>query len=149
MRANAAPDTQALRSWQRRALVRYLAAQPRDFLTVATPGSGKTAFALRVAGELLADGAVEQITVVVADRTPQVAVGAGGRGRRHRTRSEVQQLRRTHVVGVSRRRRHLHHGKPHGWIHKELRRICGGPPIAAATSDQLKARIEAVRELRS
>jgi superfamily II DNA or RNA helicase len=46
-------------------LVRYLAAQPRDFLTVATPGSGKTAFALRVAGELLADGAVDHITVVV------------------------------------------------------------------------------------
>ena len=65
MRANGAPDTQALRSWQRRALVRYLAAQPRDFLAVATPGSGKTAFALRVAGELLADGVVEQITVVV------------------------------------------------------------------------------------
>ncbi len=65
MRVDAAPDTQALRSWQRRALVRYLAAQPRDFLAVATPGSGKTAFALRVAGELLADGVVEQITVVV------------------------------------------------------------------------------------
>ncbi len=65
MRANAAPDTQALRGWQRRALVRYLGAQPRDFLTVATPGSGKTAFALRVAGELLADGTVERITVVV------------------------------------------------------------------------------------
>ena len=65
MRAYAAPDTQALRSWQRRALVRYLAAQPRDFLAVATPGSGKTAFALRVAGELLTEGAVEQITVVV------------------------------------------------------------------------------------
>ena len=29
-----------------------------------------------------------------------------------------------------------HHrtGKPHGWIHNELRRICGGPPIAAATT---------------
>ncbi|HKV22657.1 MAG TPA: DEAD/DEAH box helicase [Mycobacterium sp.] len=65
MRVDAAPDTQALRSWQRRALVRYLAAQPRDFLAVATPGSGKTTFALRIAGELLADGVVEQITVVV------------------------------------------------------------------------------------
>ena len=65
MRAYAAPDTQALRGWQRRALVRYLGAQPRDFLTVATPGSGKTAFALRVAAELLADGAVDRITVVV------------------------------------------------------------------------------------
>ena len=65
MRAYAAPDTQALRGWQRRALVRYLGAKPRDFLAVATPGAGKTAFALRVAGELLADGTVERITVVV------------------------------------------------------------------------------------
>jgi hypothetical protein len=42
-----------------------------------------------------------------------------------------------------------HHrtGKPHGWIHNELRRICGGPPVAAASSDQLRARIEAVRGL--
>ncbi|OMC44588.1 hypothetical protein A5745_15935 [Mycobacterium sp. IS-2888] len=55
----------ALRGWQRRALVKYLAAQPRDFLAVATPGSGKTTFALRVAAELLAHRAVEQITVVV------------------------------------------------------------------------------------
>lgn len=54
-----------LRGWQRRALVKYLAGEPRDFLAVATPGSGKTTFALRVAGELLAHGAVEQITVVV------------------------------------------------------------------------------------
>jgi superfamily II DNA or RNA helicase len=55
----------ALRGWQRRALVKYLAAQPRDFLAVATPGSGKTTFALRVAGELLAQRSVEQVTVVV------------------------------------------------------------------------------------
>jgi superfamily II DNA or RNA helicase len=65
VRAIAAPDTQALRGWQRRALVRYLGAKPRDFLAVATPGAGKTAFALRIAGELLADGTVERITVVV------------------------------------------------------------------------------------
>lgn len=65
MRAYAAPDTQALRGWQRRALVRYLGAKPRDFLAVATPGAGKTAFALRIAGELLADGTVERVTVVV------------------------------------------------------------------------------------
>ncbi|WP_322859963.1 DEAD/DEAH box helicase [Mycobacterium europaeum] len=54
-----------LRGWQRRALVKYLAGQPRDFLAVATPGSGKTTFALRVAAELLSQRAVEQITVVV------------------------------------------------------------------------------------
>jgi hypothetical protein len=42
-----------------------------------------------------------------------------------------------------------HHrtGKPHGWIHNELRRMCGGPPVAAASSDQLRARIDAVRGL--
>ena len=42
-----------------------------------------------------------------------------------------------------------HHrtGKPHGWIHNELRRLCGGPPVAAASTEQLKARINAVRGL--
>lgn len=59
------PGSQALRGWQRRALVKYLAGQPRDFLAVATPGSGKTTFALRVAAELVAQRAVEQVTVVV------------------------------------------------------------------------------------
>jgi superfamily II DNA or RNA helicase len=42
-----------------------------------------------------------------------------------------------------------HHrtGKPHGWIHSELRRRCGGPPIAAANREQIQARIEALRQL--
>jgi superfamily II DNA or RNA helicase len=65
VRADAAPSTQALRGWQRRALVKYLAAKPRDFLAVATPGSGKTTFALRIAAELLAERTVDQVTVVV------------------------------------------------------------------------------------
>ncbi len=54
----------SLRLWQRRALTKYLTAGPRDFLAVATPGAGKTTFALRVASELLADRTVERITVV-------------------------------------------------------------------------------------
>ena len=65
MGAIEAPSTRALRGWQRRALVRYLAGRPRDFLLVATPGAGKTTFALKIAGELLADGTVERVTVVV------------------------------------------------------------------------------------
>ena len=65
MRAGDAPSTQALRGWQRRALVRYLTTKPRDFLLVATPGAGKTAFALRIAAELLADRSIDAITVVV------------------------------------------------------------------------------------
>ncbi|MFC9896356.1 DEAD/DEAH box helicase [Nocardia sp. NPDC127579] len=45
-------------------MTKYLASKPRDFLAVATPGAGKTTFALRVAAELLADRTVDQITVV-------------------------------------------------------------------------------------
>lgn len=65
MRADAAPSAQALRGWQRKALVKYLTSQPRDFLAVATPGSGKTTFALRLAAELLSARTVDKITVVV------------------------------------------------------------------------------------
>ncbi|HEY6423348.1 MAG TPA: DEAD/DEAH box helicase [Pseudonocardiaceae bacterium] len=61
---DAAPARRPLRAWQRRALGRYLATGPQDFLTVATPGAGKTAFALRVAAELLAHRTVHAVTVV-------------------------------------------------------------------------------------
>ena len=53
-----------LRSWQRAALVSYLRQAPRDFLAVATPGAGKTTFALRIASELLSAGVVQSVTVV-------------------------------------------------------------------------------------
>ncbi|ANZ34936.1 hypothetical protein BBK82_01440 [Lentzea guizhouensis] len=53
-----------LRAWQRRALTKYLAARPQDFLAVATPGAGKTTFGLRVAAELLADRTIEAVTIV-------------------------------------------------------------------------------------
>lgn len=53
-----------LRAWQRRALVEYLRRGAEDFTAVATPGAGKTTFALRVAAELLADRTVEAVTVV-------------------------------------------------------------------------------------
>ena len=42
-----------LRAWQAEALEQYLREHPRDFLAVATPGAGKTTFALRLATELL------------------------------------------------------------------------------------------------
>ena len=53
-----------LRAWQQAALDEYLARQPRDFLTVATPGAGKTTYALRLAAELLDRRVVERIVVV-------------------------------------------------------------------------------------
>jgi superfamily II DNA or RNA helicase len=53
-----------LRAWQEEALARYRELDSQDFLAVATPGAGKTTFALRVASELLADRRVEQVIVV-------------------------------------------------------------------------------------
>ena len=54
-----------LRAWQAEALDRYLDTEPTDFLAVATPGAGKTTFALRVASELLHARVVRKVIVVV------------------------------------------------------------------------------------
>ena len=53
-----------LRSWQREAYLEYFRLPRRDFLLVATPGAGKTAFALTVAAELLARREIAALTVV-------------------------------------------------------------------------------------
>jgi superfamily II DNA or RNA helicase len=53
-----------LRAWQVEALDQYRMLDQRDFLAVATPGAGKTTFALRVATELMAARTVEQLIVV-------------------------------------------------------------------------------------
>ncbi|MFI2752875.1 DEAD/DEAH box helicase [Cellulomonas sp. P22] len=53
-----------LRAWQAEALELYRVRNPRDFLAVATPGAGKTTFALRIATELLEAGIVRRVTVV-------------------------------------------------------------------------------------
>lgn len=54
----------SLRAWQTAALRRYVESAPRDFLAVATPGAGKTTFALTIAADLLSRRVVERITVV-------------------------------------------------------------------------------------
>jgi hypothetical protein len=79
-------------------------------------------------------------------RTAEAAV-AGGPPPSRTTHGQIRELRRelNALVTIA----HHRTGKPHGWIHNELRRICGGPPVAAATTDQLKARIEAVRDLKA
>ncbi len=41
-----------------------MASSPRDFLAVATPGAGKTTFALTLATELIARGVIDKLTVV-------------------------------------------------------------------------------------
>lgn len=61
---SASPAIGPLRAWQADALERYLDRRPRDFLAVATPGAGKTTFALQVAAHLLDRRVVERVTVV-------------------------------------------------------------------------------------
>jgi superfamily II DNA or RNA helicase len=53
-----------LRAWQREAWWEYFRVPRRDFLLNATPGAGKTAYALSIAAELLARREIAAITVV-------------------------------------------------------------------------------------
>jgi superfamily II DNA or RNA helicase len=53
-----------LRAWQTAALTDYVERAPRDFLAVATPGAGKTTFALSAAAELLGRRIVDRVVVV-------------------------------------------------------------------------------------
>lgn len=54
-----------LRAWQQEALDLYLKNEPRDFLAVATPGAGKTTFALTLAKLLLEKRIVQRLVIVV------------------------------------------------------------------------------------
>jgi superfamily II DNA or RNA helicase len=53
-----------LRAWQRRALAAYHGASASDFLVTATPGAGKTTYALAVAQTLLDRRVVDRVIVV-------------------------------------------------------------------------------------
>jgi superfamily II DNA or RNA helicase len=53
-----------LRGWQKDAYHEYFRLPRRDFLLVATPGAGKTTYALTVAAELLTRREVARITIV-------------------------------------------------------------------------------------
>ena len=53
-----------LRHWQQEALDLYIQRSPRDFMAVATPGAGKTTFALRVAKLLVDSGEINRLCVV-------------------------------------------------------------------------------------
>lgn len=61
------PDTgRPLRAWQREALTTYVEqGEPQDFLVTATPGAGKTTFALTFASWLLKRNLVRRVIVVV------------------------------------------------------------------------------------
>ena len=56
------------RKWQQTALQKFTASQKQNFLVTATPGAGKTRFALAAARELLEAGTIARILVVCPTR---------------------------------------------------------------------------------
>lgn len=75
-------NTITLRAWQAAAIRRYFECAPRDFLAVATPGAGKTTFALTIARELLSRRTIERVTIVTPTEhlTQQWAHAAAAHG---------------------------------------------------------------------
>jgi superfamily II DNA or RNA helicase len=61
---SATSSARPLRAWQQEALGRYEATSPKDFLVTATPGAGKTTFALTLAARLLQRREVARVVVV-------------------------------------------------------------------------------------
>ncbi len=62
--ATTAPVGPRLRGWQRAALSTYFDTERSDFLVTATPGAGKTTFALSLASTLLTRRLIDRIVVV-------------------------------------------------------------------------------------
>jgi len=73
---------------------------------------------------------------VPAQREPVVSMSAGER--RNSLRRQLNTLVAAH---------HHRTNLPHGKIHAELRRLCGGPPSAQATIEQLEERIATIQTM--
>jgi superfamily II DNA or RNA helicase len=80
--ADAKGAPRRLRAWQVAALAGYSKDRPTDYLLHATPGAGKTSFALTVAGRLLESRTIDRIVVVcptdhLRNQWSQAAAAAG------------------------------------------------------------------------
>ncbi|OXR40983.1 hypothetical protein B7C42_06949 [Nocardia cerradoensis] len=87
----------------------------------------------------------ERSAAVSVAEAPDSGPSAAAAAERVATADRLGELRRELNSLVA-----MHHhrtGKPHGVIHGELRRECGGPPTALATADQLSQRIAALRRM--
>lgn len=124
-----------------------------SFGTATFSGSDEEADYLGIPGLLDADQMRallrERQSRQLADRSAAAAAPAGpaveAAAERAATSDRLSELRRELNSLVA-----MHHhrtGKPHGVIHGDLRRECGGPPTALATGDQLTERIAALRRI--
>lgn len=94
--------------------------------------------------ELLRKRQEEQVAAASErSRRPETTVDVAVAATERSTAAEIPRLRRelNALVGIASQRQ----GKPHGAIHNDLRRICGGPPVAMATAQQLRDRIAQLR----
>ena len=109
-----------LRAWQTEALDAYFTHEPKDFLAAATPGAGKTTFALRLATELLRRRVIDRITVVtptehLKTQWADAAHKVGIRLDPHFTNAHKRQGKQFHGVAVTYAQIAM---KPH--VHKDL-----------------------------
>jgi hypothetical protein len=122
-----------------------------SFGTGATPGTAEEEEYLGLPGLLAPD----QVAVLLRQRQarqvaqesrrqaaapaappPSARAPVAAHERRAALRRELNALVAAH---------HHRTGRPHGAIHNELRRACGGPPTATASTEELEQRIATLR----
>ncbi|HZB50988.1 MAG TPA: ATP-dependent helicase, partial [Mycobacteriales bacterium] len=114
-----------------------------SFGTGATPGTAEEEEYLGLPGLLEPDQVAlllrqrQARQVAEQQRRPAAAPAApGGPVPAHERRAALRRQLNALVAA-----HHHRTGRPHGSIHTELRRACGGPPTAVASVEQLEQRI--------
>src|SRR5690606_20138564 len=116
-----------------------------EFGTTAEPGSPEEEDYIGLPGLL----EPEQVAILLRKRQAERQAAARKAAKREEQlqrapHEELAALRKelNGLVGAWNHRT----GQPHGITHAELRRICGGPPVAQATAEQLRKRIAEIRK---
>ena len=109
------------------------------------PGASRPARARARPRAAACSGRPARAGIAVRARRGEAAAGGGCREHAvpaplHRSLKEQRQLLNS-LVGLYARQT----GEPHGAVHAELRRVCGGPAVSHATVAQLQARIDVLR----
>jgi superfamily II DNA or RNA helicase len=119
-----------------------------SFGTGATPGTPEEEEYLGLPGllapeqvaALLQKRQSDQLAAQKRDRGPAAPAPVPQPRSAFQRRSELRRQLNTLVAA-----QHHRTGRPHGQIHAELRKLCGGPPSAQASIEQLEERIAAIR----